>query len=183
MAPPTLIIVSGASGAGKTTLAHALAGALGCPAICRDEIKAGMVHSVPAFVPAPDDPCTRRASTTFFSVLEVLIGAGVTLVAEAAFGDAVWQAEIERFRALASIRVLACRVAPELARTRIRARLEASPRARAAHADAALLERPGSSAHAPPFSSTTLSAPTLIVDTTNGYVPGFDELLAFARLG
>jgi deoxyadenosine/deoxycytidine kinase len=35
---PTLVVVSGPLGAGKTTLAHRLAGAIGCPAICRDEI-------------------------------------------------------------------------------------------------------------------------------------------------
>jgi dephospho-CoA kinase len=34
------------AGSGKTTLAHALA-AVGCPAICRDEIKEGMVHATP----------------------------------------------------------------------------------------------------------------------------------------
>jgi adenylate kinase family enzyme len=38
---PTLIIVSGPPGSGKTTLAHEIARAVGCPAICRDEIKEG----------------------------------------------------------------------------------------------------------------------------------------------
>jgi adenylate kinase family enzyme len=42
---PTLIVVSGPAGSGKTTLAHAIASAVGCPAICRDEIKEGMVHA------------------------------------------------------------------------------------------------------------------------------------------
>ncbi|WP_433685874.1 zeta toxin family protein [Nocardia sp. CA-119907] len=32
---PTLVVVSGSPGAGKTTLAHALATRVGCPAICR----------------------------------------------------------------------------------------------------------------------------------------------------
>ncbi|MGY1899049.1 AAA family ATPase [Nocardia gipuzkoensis] len=35
---PTLVVVSGPPGSGNTTLAHALAAAIGCPAIRRDEI-------------------------------------------------------------------------------------------------------------------------------------------------
>jgi cytidylate kinase len=42
---PALIVVSGPPGAGKTTLAHQLAQAVGCPAVCRDEIKGGIGSS------------------------------------------------------------------------------------------------------------------------------------------
>ena len=47
-------------GSGKTTLAHKIAQAVGCPAICRDEIKEGMAHATPGFVSAPGDDLTRR---------------------------------------------------------------------------------------------------------------------------
>jgi hypothetical protein len=42
---PTVIVVSGPPGSGKTPLAYAIASAVGCPAICRDEIKEGLVHA------------------------------------------------------------------------------------------------------------------------------------------
>jgi predicted kinase len=45
---PRLIVVTGRTGSGKTTLAHALARAIRCPAICRDEIKEGFVNTVGA---------------------------------------------------------------------------------------------------------------------------------------
>jgi deoxyadenosine/deoxycytidine kinase len=40
MSAATLVVVSGPLGTGKTTLAHMLAAALGCPAICRVSIDA-----------------------------------------------------------------------------------------------------------------------------------------------
>src|SRR4249919_3442909 len=57
---PTLVIVTGRAGSGKTTLAHRLAAMIGCPALCRDEIKEGMVAATPAFVPGPSDPLTVK---------------------------------------------------------------------------------------------------------------------------
>jgi predicted kinase len=96
---PTLVVVSGPAGSGKTTLAHAIASAVGCPAICRDEIKEGMVHATwgPAaagFVARPGDELTVKTFPVFFSVLEVLLKGGVTTVAEAA-----WLAECDHARA------------------------------------------------------------------------------------
>ena len=66
----TLIVVSGPPGAGKTTLAHEIARAIGCPAICRDEIKEGMAHATPGFAPGPGDDLTMRTLPAFFGVLE-----------------------------------------------------------------------------------------------------------------
>jgi adenylate kinase family enzyme len=41
------MIVSGPAGSGKTTLAHRLAAVIGCPALCRDELKEGMAAANP----------------------------------------------------------------------------------------------------------------------------------------
>src|SRR6266851_4732024 len=103
---PTLVVVTSPPGSGKTTLAHQIARAVGCPAICRDEIKEGMMQATPGFVPRPGDELTARTLPVFFGVLELLLRAGVTTVAEAAFQDRLWRPGLEPLRNLAQLRIV-----------------------------------------------------------------------------
>ena len=128
------MVVSGPAGAGKTTLAHLLARAVGCPAICRDEIKEGLAHSSPGFAPAPGDELTMRTLPVFFGVVELLLRAGVTTIAEAAFQDHVWRPRLEPFRGRARLRIVHCVVSHEVAFRRVLQRGQDNP-VRRAHAD------------------------------------------------
>ena len=176
---PALVVVSGPIGAGKTTLAHQLARVAGCPAICRDEIKEGMAHCTPGFVPAPGDELTARTLPVFFGVLELLLRAGVTTVADAAFQDHVWRPRLEPLRGLARLRIAHCVVTAEVAFRRARRRGEDNP-LRSVHAD----PRPdadlaGFVRQRDAFDRVSLEAPWMEVDTTDGYQPGLDEIVRF----
>jgi predicted kinase len=175
---PTLVVVSGPAGAGKTTLAHRLAEAVGCPLISRDEIKEGMVHVSPGFVPAVGDDLTVRTLPVFFDVLELLLRAGVTTVAEAAFQDRVWRPRLEPLRGLAEFRIVHCVVDADVALERIRRRRAEDP-LRRAHVDSSVTYDPTQRLGHDTFDRVSINAPALEVDTSDGYRPGLDEILAF----
>jgi predicted kinase len=180
-------------GSGKTTLAHALASAVGCPAICRDEIKEGMVHATlgsgTSFVPGPGDQLTIKTLPVFFGVLEVLLKAGVSTVAEAAFQDHVWRPRLVPLLSLAQLRIVHCTVDADLAFRRALRRAQDNP-PRRAHADPVpkTPEDPEDSQTQAEhrlrhnaYRRISLDAPALQVDTTDGYRPGLDQIVAFVN--
>jgi predicted kinase len=175
---PTLIVVSGYAGSGKTTLAHALAKAIACPAVIRDEIKEGMMHAHGGgFVASTGDELTARTLPVFFNVLETLLRGGVTTVAEAAFQAPAWRQWLAPLRDLADIRIVHAVVAEEVAWSRVLARrVQPNRRAHVETEDAA--------AHAAGFAAferVSIDVPHLEVDTSDGYDPSLAEVVAFVN--
>nr|WP_184844532.1 AAA family ATPase [Kribbella solani] len=170
-----LVVVSGPPGTGKTTLAHRIAAAIGCPAICRDEIKEGMAHATPGFVPGPGDPLTMRTLSTFFDVIGLLVGRGTTVVAEAAFQDRLWTPGLSPLLGRTDLRIVHCSTPAEVALARITARSDSDPR-RAAHEDAQISPDARLRTHNA-FQPVDLPVPTCTVDTTSE--PPLADILRF----
>jgi predicted kinase len=175
---PTLVVVSGPPGSGKTTLAHKIAHTLGCPAVCRDEIKEGMVHATPGFVPGSADELTMRTLPTFFGVLELFLRAGVTTVAQAAFQDRLWRPGLEPVCNLARIRIVHCTVDADVAFKRNLQRSEENP-LRLAHTDAGPCDAAEYIRRHHAFDRVSVDAPWIEVDTTDAYRPGLGQIVAF----
>ena len=148
------------------------------PGHLQDEIKEGMVHAEGGdFESAAGDPLTRRTLPTFFEALRVLLAAGVTLVAEAAFQDHVWRPGLEPLSEHARLRIVHCTVDAAVAWERATQRAP-----RTAHPDGAHLNDPETWRQwFASFERVAIPAPSLVVDTTDGYAPGLDEIVAFVN--
>jgi predicted kinase len=180
MPTPLLIVVSGPPRTGKTTLAHALAPAIPCPAVCRDEIKEGMVHAYDEeFRPAAGDALTEPTFTLFFDVLRLLLGGGVTVVAEAAWQDRLWRRGLEPIADLARLRIVQCHADAAVARERRRTAAESGGGKAYARLIGDELED-WQRAYAS-FERVSIPAPSIDVDTTDGYAPDLAAIVEFVN--
>lgn len=123
---PTLIVVTRRPGSGKTKLAHSLAQAVRCPAICRDELKEGLVNTL-GEIHGPAQDIQWQTNQALFSAIQLVLKHRVTLVPEAAFQHDVWVPELEVLKQIAYIRIVICSIDPQLARARHSVRGLADP--------------------------------------------------------
>jgi hypothetical protein len=114
-----------------------------------------------------------RTYSVFFGALRLFLEHGVTHIAEAAFQHANWARGLEPLRPLAELRIVRCQVAAAIARARAEQRRREQHN-RAAHDDVGHFSVDRS------FEQIQLDAPTLDVDTADGYSPDLDAIAAFA---
>lgn len=172
--------MTGRPGSGKTKLAHRLAEAVRCPAICRDEVKEGLVNALGPVSECSED-LQRQAYDAFFDTIELLLKQRVTLIAEAAFQHERWAQRLEPLQQIAGIRIILCTVAPQLARARHIARGFADPERERFHGDRPVVAaREGHELPIGEYDPPRLDVPTLLVDTTDGYEPAFEAIVSFA---
>jgi predicted kinase len=138
-----------------------------------------MVHAHGSdFEAAAGDPLTQRTLTLFFELLRMLLEREVTVVAEAAFQDRLWRQGLEPLLELAQLRIVQASVDPAVAHARHSARGK-----RDAHAAILGTEIEDWRSAYETFERLSLPAPSLEVDTADGYTPSLDEIIAFVNRG
>ena len=174
------MLVGGPPASGKTTLAHKIAHAIPCPAICKDEIKEGLVHAEGGIKPAWGGPISTRTLQAFYKTVQDLLTAGVTVVAEASFMRDRSEQDLLPLTTIARPRMLHCTISPELAHERFVRRAAEDARTRVSHPDAEFIKALEEGALSfEDFGPLELSIPILTVDTTSGYDPSMESMLEF----
>jgi hypothetical protein len=144
--PPRLIILFGPPGAGKSTLAAALAPRLGGVILNSDDV------TQPLFGDDRDSPeyvaARPKLYAALYTIAETNLGAGVSVLVDAPHGavldDAAWLASIEEMagRTGAQVAFVRCHCDPAVMRSRVTVRGALRDRAKLAAWDAFMAGQP-----------------------------------------
>ena len=127
------------------------------------------------FRAATGDPLTQRTFPLFFDALRLLLDGGVSVVAEAAFQDRLWRFGLEPLAELAQLRIVHCHVDSAVAWDRYQRRGQ-----REAHS-VFTGGFDGWREAFDAFDRVWMPAPSIDVDTTDGYAPDLAEIVAFVN--
>ena len=178
-ARPLLVIISGAPGAGKTTLGRAISGRLGLPFLSKDELKEaiGDELGVPSDV-AASQRLGLAAYRILYSVAARILESGGGAVIESNFRRGQSEPELRSIVELADARLVHCSAAAETIQARYAERYQRGDR-HPVHLDAQRADVLADDLSRGRFEPLDLDVPRLVVATDDGYEPGLEEILTF----
>lgn len=180
---PTLIVVSGLPATGKTTLSALIAAEHALPVISRDRIKEhlfdDLAPDLTTFTRADSARLGLEAAVRLLRQADEHLRTGTSLIVDSNFHPALAAVELEPFFAIADVRQVHCRVAPDELYRRYRARYEGGGR-HPVHLDGEVLATWGMAFEDGIEMPIPLDAALIEVRTDTGYEPSLDDILGFA---
>jgi predicted kinase len=188
---PAVILVGGAPGSGKTTLARRLGAALALPVLSKDDFKESLFETRGVPDRAASAALGRAAMHLLYATGARLLDAGVGVVLESAFYRGLAEPDLAPLLACARGVQIVCHGDPETIVRRYAERAARGER-HPGHFDADQVPRVRQHLAAGSFAPLDLGIPVLRIDTTIParlgaspneftYVPEFDEILTFIR--
>ncbi|MYD93605.1 MAG: AAA family ATPase [Chloroflexi bacterium] len=181
--PPLLVIVNGAPGSGKTTLSRRLADALQLPHLERDGLKEILADHLEVADLAQSNALTPAAVGIFYALAAELARARVGMVLDQAYRRGLAEDQLRPLLASCRTVVIHCVVPREVSVKRYTGRFERGTR-HAAHFDGeriALFRAGKLQIDWSRSDPLKLEVPTLLVETEDGYMPAFAEIVEFVR--
>jgi len=180
---PLLVIVSGAPATGKTTLVQRIAPALGLFVLAKDDIKETLGEALPPRSLSESQALGLATFKLLFHLARQLAESGVSLALEGAFYRGYAETDLAPVVARARSVLIHCCAQREVCVARFRER-HAGGQRHPVHFDS---EQPlavgglTDEAWERLAEPLDLKIPTLVIDTTRGYVTDLDAILAFIR--
>ena len=177
-AQPVLIVVSGAPGSGKTTLARRIAAELTLPLISKDAIKESLADAVG--LPRTVEESGRLGTAAYaamFALASATLDAGRSAVLDSNFRHGRSEEELVAVAAGRPVRVIHCQAAPSTIERRYRDR---APIRHPCHLDELRtvdVLRDLADEHYRPL--VIPDAPVLVVDTGGDEFPAFGRIRSF----
>jgi predicted kinase len=176
---PLLVIVSGAPGAGKTTLGRTISARLQLPFLAKDELK----EAIGDELGAPSDvPASQRLGLAAYRILYTvtarILESGGGAVIESNFRRGQSEPELRAIVELADARLVHCSAAAETIRARYAARYQRGDR-HPVHLDALRAGALADDLATGRFEPLDLDVPVLHVATDDGYMPALERIVEF----
>jgi predicted kinase len=177
---PPLVIVSGAPATGKTTLARRLAIDLRLPCLTKDDLKEALadVFERPIDVDASME-LGVAAYAAMYRMAEMLLEANVGLVLESNFRRGLSEIDLRPLVVRGDSGLVHCTAEHAVIRRRYAQRHQRGER-HVAHRDADRADGLTRDLEEGRFEPLELAIPTIVVDTSNGYEPAYEEVRDFA---
>lgn len=177
---PLLVLVGGAPASGKSTLVRRLAPELRLPLLTKDGIKELLGDALGAAGRPRSKELGAATYTLLYAFTGWLLDAGTGAIVESNFWRGTSEANLRPLSERARTVLIHCQTTPEEVLRRYTERAAKGER-HSVHFDAEEIPTLLATLKSGRFEPLDLAVPILQVDTTFGYDPPFEAILAFAR--